>query len=515
MIHYLCTQKYSRCEHFLKNIMSITIIECNVDSITLLSFIKKKNTLQVVYESRQLLANAHNERITAEWLEMAIRAINVLVVEAKVLFPIIILLPGFPLLMKIIQVPKVVLSRQREVIQAHIHSIFGTGREEYLAYDVIHSGEFELEIICFFVKKQWIESFCRKLELLGLEIISIEPSPIQYYNFFKKEVKGSGSVLVALIQNMSLCYFFVNERLISIHQARGVSIFSSEELKSLIDLCNKKFPENRIREILVLGQDEDTGDFINVLKSGTGLQAKALSLTLHPGNLNSIGSAGAAHRELFGEGLRIDLIPPDMKKGWIFNRSKNAILFMGVCIAASCLIFLNNIYSRRICYEEGKRAYERKIIPLRKMAASIDRDEKEIELYNEGLGSLESYIKTNRSWFHIMNSLQSIFIKVPEIRIHALKIVDIENKTKSSWENELMKSRSHEMSIDLLRVMQITGSFAEADYIENGVIDKIKLLTSEFEKLEFVSEIKNLHFDSENLPKVSFSLSLALRPQVL
>lgn len=492
--------------------MSVTIIECAIDSITLTSFIKKDTALVVEYTARKLLENIQKAVAPQNWINQVSQAIHELITEAKSLFPVTILLPGFVLLTKVLQVPRVAPSRQSEIIKTHIHNVLSTGKEEYLAYDIIDSGEFELTVVCVLVKKNWIESFCREMELIDMEITSIEPPAIHYYNAYRWEFpKEDRPRLLLVMQHLSVCYLFINRHLESIHQIPIKDTFLAEEIKRLIDLYNKKNPQSGLQEIAISGK-LDNEKIVSALERCIGLPVKAFT-PINSELSHSIGSIGAAHRHLFVEGLSIDLTPSKVKNTWAFNRSKKAILIAGVCVIGALLIVFSNIIERRMYYEERRKALEAKIFPLREWASIIDRNEKSISLHNQGLSALDSCIKSNKSWVHFLNSLQSSLATIPGARIHSLKVVELENKPQNTWTHELMGVQEPEILLNNVRLMQITGSFvAQVKEPTNNAIDTLGVLMSELAKLESVAEAKNFHFDIQNLPTVSFSISLVLKP---
>lgn len=488
--------------------MSITIIECKVDSIILSSFIKKGSTLVIEYQSSKALAYTQNA--ICDWIKEASEVIRELVTDAKVLFPAVLLLPGFALLTKVIDVPRVVSSRQMEITQVHINNILGTGNEEYLAYDIVDLKKFELKIVCVLIKKAWIESFCKALELIDSEIISIEPPAIHYYNYKEKFSKSDVPTLFIVIENSTACCLFISKYIRSISQIQINESSLFDEIKRLIALYNVKYPDSKIQELVISGKNEDNEKFIDAFGICIGLPTHVF-LPLTIGSLHSIGSTGAGYSKFFSEGLSINLIPPQIKRIWNFNRNKKAIVIAGVCIAASLFILLNNINSKKNYYDEKIKAFEAKILPLRTLSNAIDRNEKTIVLYNEGLGALESYIKSNNSWVHFLNSLQISFMAVPNALIHSLKV---EYDDQDCWKDVFMEVQDTDELLGRLSVIQINGSFLmNADQVTSDAIEKIRLLMLDLLKLEFVSEAKNLHFNTEHLPGVSFSLSLALKPQ--
>lgn len=494
--------------------MSITIIECAIDSITLTNFIKKGTALVVEYSAKKLLENIQNAVVPDNWITQASQVICELKAKAKTHFPVTILLPGFALLTKVLQVPRAAPLRQAEIIQAHVHHLLGTGKEVYLAYDIADWGEFQLTVVCVLVKKNWIESFCHAMEPLRMQIASIEPPVIHYYNAYRRKFsKDDMPRLLVVIQHSSVSYLFVNRHIESIHQIPIKDTSLVEEVKRLIDLYNKKNPLNIVQEIVISAKNMDNDNFIQAIEKCIELPTRAFK-SLNNALSYSIGSEGAAHRKLFGEGLLIDLTPSKLKKIWAFNRSKKAILIAAVCIIASLLIVFNSISNKKMYYAESGKALELKIVPLREWASIIEHNEKLISLHNQGLSALSSYIKSNKSWINFLNSLQDSLVASPGARIHSLKVVELENKPQNTWKNDLMGVHEPEILSKNPRLMQITGSLvANINEPVNNTIDKIEFLMSELAKLEVVSEAKNFHFDTQNLPTVPFSISLVLKPK--
>lgn len=484
--------------------MPITIIECALDSITLTRFIRKGGALIIEYEARKLLQYIQSSAVTSDWIPDAAQAICQLVAEAKTISPIRILLPGSALLTKVIQVPRVSPSKQAEIIQTHVHTLLGTAKDTYLAYDVVNVREFELDVVYTLVKKDWIDAFCQAIELIGTKVTSIEPPAIHYYNAYRSQFsKNTSPTLFAVIQETSKCYLLINQHLASIHQVLIKSTSIAEEIKELINAYNKKHPEYGVQEVVITGQNADDGEFVDDLRRRIGLPIKTF---LSQGTIGSIGAAQ-------NEGLSIDLTPATQKKAWAFNRNKKAILFAGACIAASLLIVLNSINSKIAYYEERGAAFETKIQPLKEWASIIERNEKTIAYYNEGLRALES-IGSNKSWSHFLNSLQNSLVTVPSARIHSLKIVEPEDKPQNRWEDEFMNIQDTSSTIPKPRLMQITGSWVmNQEAVANDAIDKVKSLMLEFDKLEFVGETTNFHFDTHNLPIVTFTVSLPIMSQ--
>lgn len=494
--------------------MSVTIIECAVDSITLTSFVKKEGALVLKHEGRKALQYVSSAAV-GNWTADAVQAIQELVAEAKVIFPVSILLPGFVLLIKVMQVPRVIRAKQAEIIQTHIHELLGTGKEEHLAYDIVDVREYELEVVCTLVKKDWMESFCRVMESIGVEIISIEPSAIHYYNIYRKEFpKVNTPTLLVVIQHLSVCYIIFDVQIAYIYYVLIKDDSLIGEICELINRYNKKNPKCSLRDVRVLNQSTHNKDFVNQLEQCTGLRCKAF-LPFSGGSIYAVGSIGAAHQKVFGEGLSINLVPSIIKKSWGFERSKKAMLIAGTSIVVSFLIVLNTLNYKRAYYKEKGDAFEAKLRPLKEWAVVIKRNEQLIAFYNEGLGALETYIQSNKSWVHFLNSLQDIFIGISGGRVDSLKIVELENRVQNSWKDEFMGFENIEPLVQKSRLMQITGSFLlEANESANSAMEKVRLLMSEFEKLEFVTGARSFHFDTQHLPKVSFAISLSLTPQI-
>jgi hypothetical protein len=316
--------------------------------------------------------------------------------------------------------------------------------------------------------------------------------------------------LLVVIENLTACGLFISKYIESIRQMKINESSLFDEIKRLIVMHDIKYPDSKIQEIVISGKNEDNEKFIDAFGKCIGLPTHVF-LPLTIGSLYSIGSTGAAYSKFFGEGLSINLIPPRIKRIWNFNRNKKAIVIAGVCIAASLFILLNNVNSKKNYYEKKIKAFEAKILPLRTLSNAIDRNEKTIVLYNEGLGALESYIKSNNSWVRFLNSLQSSFMAVPSALIHSLKV---EYDDQDCWKDVFMEVQDTDELLGRLSVIQINGSFLmNADQATSDAIEKIRLLMLDLLKLEFVSEAKNLHFNTQHLPGVSFSFSLALKPQ--
>lgn len=494
--------------------MSITIIECTYDSIILSNFNKHDAVLSLEYEAKRPLKTVCNVSVPGPWIDEASQVIKELVAEATTIFPVTILLPGFALLTRVLKVPKVAPLKQGDIIQAHLRNRQLLGKEDHLAFDIINVGEWEWDVVCTLIKKKWIESFCEAVEPIGLEITSIEPPAIHYYNAFKRVVPNNSiNTLLVVIQNLSSYCVFFNQHCTAVHQIKIRDLPLAEEIKGWINLYKKKHPENCLTQILISGSSIVDEDFAHALEQVVELPVRVF-LPLDSGNAHLIGSIGAAHRKLFGCGISADLIPRSIKKIWAFQRSKKAILITGVCIAASLLIFLFNISNRKEYYENKGNALNAKLLPLRERAFAIDRNEKLIAYYNDGLSALESHIASNKSWVHFLNALQNALIAVPSGRIHSLKLVEPEVKVQNSWKTELMGASLRKETLEKTRLIHITGSFLmEENQPANDAIDEIRRLMSEIAKIEFIEETKNLHFDTQNLPTVPFSFSLALKLQ--
>lgn len=489
--------------------MAITIIECTRDLITLSNFTKKGTILAIESELRKPLGEIQD--LSNDWINEASQMISELVVDSAVIFPVTIILPGFALLTKIIKVPRVETKRQAEIIKTHVDNLFGTSNEVHLAYYIIALGELELEVVCVLVKKNWIESFCKAMELVQIEVMSIEPPAIHYYNAYKEQAVNDNIVrLLLVIQNLSACYLFLDKQIRCIYQITIKDISLVDETKGLIDLFEKKYPGKNVQEILVLGQNMDNKDFVDSLEKCIAVQTRQF-LPFKSGYLYSIGSVGAAYRKLYGRGMSMDLTPAEVRKIWDFNRSKKAILIAGGLIVGALFIFFNSVSKRGVYYEEMVKAYEEKILPMNELVLDIARNEKLISFYNEGLRALELYIQSNKSWVHFLNSLQNSLVEVSGVRIHSLKVIEVEPKAQYCWKDELMGVQDKSVFANTL-VMQISGSFAmEGGQQVDETIDKVRLLMSKLEKIDFIEEAKNLHFDTQKLPIVPFSISLELK----
>ncbi|OAI50098.1 hypothetical protein AYO37_00500 [Opitutia bacterium SCGC AG-212-L18] len=495
--------------------MSITIIECTTDVITLTNFRKKETTLSIEYTTKATL-NENAQDITA-WANEACSIIKTLILQTKKIHPSIIILPGFAVLSKIIKVPKVNPSKQTAITETHIHNLLGTGKEEHISYTTTHIEDWELNVISSLIKKDWIDSFCKNLETLKIEILSIEPASHHYYNAFKRKFPNNNiSTLLVVIHNLSLSCIFFNTEPISIHQVPMQNSTITDEIKKLHDQQKKKYPENRPEQIFICGALPYNIRLIETLEN----LLKIPTRPFYPYSDNThiyselIGSIGAAYKILFKKGLSTNLTPNTIKKIWIFNKNKKAILITFSYMAASLFFLLHHIHKEQTYYKEKTSFLAAKLIPLRKQAAIIMENERSLALYNEGLNALESYMKSNLSWAAAFNALQNALVKIPNGRIHSLKIIEPKQPPKTNWQNELMGIEENNDALPKTQLMHISGSFLmKMDQPANEGINIIKILMAEMAKLDFAKTITDLHFDTQDLPSVTFSFSLILNTQ--
>lgn len=490
--------------------MSITIIECTTDAITLTNFRKKEATLSIEYTAKTIL-NENTHDITT-WTNEACSIIKALIIQTKKIYPAIIILPGVAVLSKIIKVPKVDPSKQTAITETHIHNLLGTGKETHISYTTTHIEDWELNVVGSLVKKDWIDSFCKNLEVLKIEILSIEPAALHYYNAFKRKFPNNDTpTLLIVIHNLSLSCIFFNKDLISIHQVAMQNSTIADEIKKLHDQQNTKHPKNCPEQILLCGALPHNIKLIETLENLLGIPTRLFYPYSDDTHLYSelIGPIGAAYKNLFQKGLSTNLTPDAIKKTWIFNKSKKPILISLTFITLSLFILLNNINNEKAYYKEQASILEAKLIPLREQAAIIVENEKSINLYNEGLNALESYRQSHLSWGFICNALQNTFVKIPHGRIHSLKMIEPKQPPINHWQNELMGIEENNDSFPKTQLMHISGSFLmEIDQTANEGINIIKMLMTEMAKLDFAKSITDLHFDTQELPSVSFSFSL-------
>lgn len=489
--------------------MSISILECKEDLITFSKFIKKNDVISIGEQDERVL-----ECSSSEWIYDAAIAIKELIKRSKVIFPVVILLPEFALLTKSIKVPHVNAAKASYVIHAHIAQILGISEKECLGFVVRSSNEMEMEVICSLVKKDWIESFCKAIELIGVKIESMQSPVIHYYNAFNLHFPfNSRNVLLIVIHGLSVsCVFFGYEDVVTVKLQMNNNDFNSS-IKELLEFYKTKSPGNMPKEVLVSGLSHNSKDLIDSLSNYICLPVKLFAPL--SGETSLLGSIGFVYAKWVGKGLFIDLMPSAIGKGWALRRNKKVFLFAGICILATCSYLLITLIYQGNRYDNLIRAYQGRIVPLREVVSIIDHNEKAIKLYEEGLKTLQLEMQSSHSWINFLNALQSILAKIPGIQIHSLAIVNAERVFEDSWSNAMLGTEKvQKLSIeprllDLSGVVQIENS----NEASNKVIDDLRYLIAQLTKLDFIEDTKTIYFDMGSFPAIPFSVSLILKPQ--
>lgn len=492
--------------------MSIAIIECTADFIIFTRFTKKNDgiTLQE-HVQKELKCRA------ADWIDNATEVIKTWVNEAKVAFPITILLPDFAVLTKNVKVPKVTSSKQKCIIESHISQALGLNRQESFRFGIRSFDDNEMDVICSVIKKDWVHEFCEALSSIGDKITSIQPNVIHYYNafnlLFPLTIKN---ILLLVFQSTNVSCLFIGQNNLLIFKLQIKDSNLSFEIKELIEFHNNKNPDNIPEEVLVAGisMNDNNKHYIHGLSNYIGLPFRIFS-PLGDKNAHCLGSVGYAYASFLKEGMFFDLTPAHIRRNWNLRCSKKAFLITGVSLLAAASILLIGLGQQVKYYEQLIDSYRIKVDPLRRCATIIERNEKEIQLYEEGFRSLRNQIHASYSWIHFFNALQGILIKIPKVQILSLKILNTQMQEKNGWKEEMM---GIEVSPSILsRTLNLSGLLVieNPNQTSRETISDIKYFMNELTKLELIEEAKNLNFDLKAHPNVPFSIAFALKPQAL
>jgi len=494
--------------------MSIAIIECTADLIIFTSFGKKNGGITLHYQVQRKLQCG-----LSDWIEAASIVIKKLVNEFQASFPITILLPDFALLTKSIKVPRVTPSKQKYIIQSHISQSLGLNGNENIQFVIRTCDENELDLICSIVKQDWMETFSRSLTAIGDKIASIESSIIHYYNAFNLLFPLTIKNILLLIFHASsvTCLFIGQNNLYIFKLQLGEGDFSLS-LKELMEFHNNKYPDNIPEEILVSGinMHDTTKEFLHAISNYVRLPIRIFS-PLGDENATCLGSIGYAYGKFLNEGLFFDLTPRIIRRSWRFIRSRKALVVVGISVFIASSLLVMGLVKQQNIYRDLIGAYEAKINPLRKYAAIIEENEREVKLYEEAFTELQKQFQSSYSWVNFLNALQTILIKIPKIQIHSLKVLNPEPISKNVWKNDMVRTEFIKPESLESRELRLAGVL----YIENvnqtsrETIGDIKYLMNELAKLDFIEDVKNLHFDIKAFPNVPFSIVFTLRPQTL
>lgn len=497
--------------------MTTTILECTESSITLSRFGKSGKKLVLQYKIGKSLRCAFNETLPADWVEAASATIKEILDETGAIFPLTILLPGFAVLTKVIKVPQVVPSSQTHVIRTHVSQFLGTSDEELLGFVIRDYNEVEMDVICSFVKKSWINSFCNSIDSIGVKIASIEPPALHYYNaFYANFLLGDKKNLLLVLHYQSIYFIFINKNNVLINRMQLMEVKVHEIVEKMLNFHKTKYPDSSPEELFIAGSNTYYDELIISLAKHIELPIKKFS-PLAEEHADIVGSIGAANVIEFCQGLSIDLTPKRTRKAWMFRRSKNAVLFLGLCICISLVILLFSITDRQRYYYDLVQAFDAKIAPLKEKASIIERSEKIIAIYEKDFDALEAYTKSRNSWVHFLNSLQVILAGIPDVQIHSLNIVQAEGKVKNEWKDELMGAEEFQDEFLEPRLMHLSGALL----VENSsisvdkAIGEIRHLLAEITKIECIGNAKDLYVDSQSFPLVPFSFSLTLNADAL
>lgn len=491
--------------------MSITIIECKEDLITLSNFIKKNELISINKQIEKVLECPSNE-----WIYYAGIAIKELINKSNSNYPITIILPEFAVLTKSIKVPCVSSSKTKYIIHMHIAQFLGISEKECLGFVVKSSNEIEMEVICSLVKKDWIESFCKAIELVGDKIESIQSPSIHYYNAFNLHFPTSKNILLMVFHGLSISCVFINHESVFFIKLQLNNNDFNPSVKELLEFYKTKNSTNIINEVFISGLSCDSDELIDSLSNYIDIPVKFFSPLSKETNV--LGSTGFVYSRWIGSDLFINLMPTSISKRWTFSRSKKAFFICGACIFAACGLLLATIIYQKKHYDNLIQIYQKKIDPLRKAASIINHNEEKIKLYEEGLNVLKSERNSNYSWVNLLNALQSILTKIPEVQIHSLAVVNSKDKDiiEDSWKDSMMGTEKMQKWSDS-RLLNLSGivKVDSSNKSSNEIIDDLKYLILQLAKLNFIENTKNFYFDIESYPVVPFSFSLILKAQAL
>lgn len=495
--------------------MSIGVIECTTDLIVFTSFAKSNGGIALQQQVQRKLQCS-----LADWIEAASIVIKKLVNDFKVSFPVTILLPDFALLTKSIKVPRVGSSKQNYIIKSHISQSLGLSGGENIQFVIRSSDENEIDVICSIVKQDWMESFSKSLTSIGDKIASIESAIVHYYNafnlLFPLTIKN---ILLLTFHGSSVTCLFIGQNNLYIFKLQLGDNNFSLSLRELIAFHNNKHPDNIPEEVLVAGlnMNERTREFLSEVWNAIGLPIRLFS-PLGDENASCLGSIGYAYAKLLNEGLFFDLTPRMSRRRWGFMRGRKALIIAGISVFIASNVLLVALMKQQEDYRDLIEAYEAKIIPLKKYAAIIEENEREVKLYEEGFTALENQLQSSSTWINFLNALQGILIKIPTIQIHSLKVMNPEPPvSRNLWKNEMMRTETVEPEFLESRELRLAGILHVEDVNQSSrhTIEDIKYLMNELTKLDFIEDVKNLHFDIKAFPNIPFSIIFVIKPQTL
>jgi len=160
--------------------MDLAIIDCAAEAVSLALYKREAGRLRLKERKKASLKN--NNLSQEEWIFQAVAKLIELKTQVSYQnLPTRIILPSFCVHSQTIKVPKVDNFKQRQVIQEHLKLNRPECKFCYYNYLEIQSNEWNIEILVFFVKKQWLNQFCKELDSLKLKIESFEAPGLGVY----------------------------------------------------------------------------------------------------------------------------------------------------------------------------------------------------------------------------------------------------------------------------------------------------------------------------------------------
>ncbi|WP_269541799.1 pilus assembly protein PilM [Cerasicoccus fimbriatus] len=536
------------------------IINCGAGHVTASVFSERNNSLVLESFAQQDLEYDLTEE--TEWLPVVMDAVRNVKGRVKGGDKATLIVPGYQLLTKLINVPHVDESKRAQIIAFEAQQKIPFPLNEVVwDHQVIADDGVETEVVVIAVKSEVINGFCTDLRKQGITPLDIEAASILDYNAYKYCYPGDEEdTLLINIGARSSNLLFINELGFFI---RNITLGGNTLTQNLADSLGKNFVDaEQIKIAFFSGQtsmDQDdpsaqvlqtnaqnfqkklsqevTRSIVNYRRQRGAAAPKRILLTgrgsLLPGlaeqleqsqrmpvhffdpvaslevgsNVDAVYLEEHQHvlSEVVGEAARMidaEAVSINLLPQQLAEKMRFAKQKPFILIGAACLALATvpPIFGQM----QAKAAYEKEARQLKTQAPPLQSLHTEIVDLQAQAESLRDDIGDLESLVNSRSNWIAFFSDLQE-RLQAVQDV---------WLEDLKLDRAASGNLDLsgrLLIKNWNPSEPTASY--DQAYQRVNKLLESFKASEFISDVKDQNFDDSDPRILKFDFSLVINPE--
>jgi len=536
------------------------ILNCGAGHVTASIFSERNGELVLESFAHEDLEYDLTEE--SEWLPAVVEAIRQVKARVKGGDSAILIVPGYQLLTKTIKVPHVDESKRAQMIAFEAQQQIPYPLNEVVwDHQVIADDGVETEVVLIAVKSEIINDFCSNMRKQGLTPERVEAASILDYNAYRVAYPDADEeTLLINIGARSSNLLFINQDGFFI---RNITLGGNTLTQNLADSLGMKFTQaEQIKIAFFSGEtsfdpddpsakalsdnaqsfqkkisQEITRSIVNYRRQKGGQPPKRILLTgrgaLLPGlaeqleksqrvpveffdptagiqlgagvdaaeieeNRNVLSEVvGEAARMIEPEAASINLLPQQLADAMRFSRQKPLILVGAACLALATIPPILHFANLKSEYDDETKKLKAGVPPLESRHFEITELREQAEAIQEDIAGIEDLVNSRSNWIAFFADLQERLQSVQDV-----------------WLEELKLDRESSGNLDLSgRLLIKDWNQDDPNESYQRAFGRVKQMLDQFKASQFVQNVEDISFDTDNPRILKFEFSLVINPE--